>query len=74
MNFFFVVLYTIIICIIFVAGSSDEAFSLALYHFNHTLVTSDLPSPVLQVGERFVLFRALVHKDRLLTTDSYIKP
>ncbi|KAK1898672.1 E3 ubiquitin-protein ligase UBR4 [Dissostichus eleginoides] len=31
-----------------VKGSSDEAFSLALYHFNHTLVTSDLPSPALQ--------------------------
>ncbi|KAK5619189.1 E3 ubiquitin-protein ligase ubr4 [Crenichthys baileyi] len=31
-----------------VKGSSDEVFSLALYHFNHTLVTSDLPSPVLQ--------------------------
>ncbi|XP_057678820.1 E3 ubiquitin-protein ligase UBR4 isoform X1 [Corythoichthys intestinalis] len=31
-----------------VKGSSDEAFSLALYHFNHTLVTSDLPSPSLQ--------------------------
>ncbi|KAK7896704.1 hypothetical protein WMY93_022029 [Mugilogobius chulae] len=31
-----------------VKGSSDEVFSLALYHFNHTLVTSDLPSPALQ--------------------------
>ncbi|KAM6976924.1 E3 ubiquitin-protein ligase UBR4 [Aplochiton taeniatus] len=31
-----------------VKGSSDEEFSLALYHFNHTLVTSDLPSPALQ--------------------------
>lgn len=31
-------------------GSSDEVFSLALYHFNHTLVTSDLPSPALQVA------------------------
>lgn len=33
----------------FSSGSSDEVFSLALYHFNHTLVTSDLPSPALQV-------------------------
>jgi len=33
------------------SGSSDELFSLALYHFNHTLVTSDLPSPALQVKE-----------------------
>uniref|UniRef100_A0A3B4FTU0 Ubiquitin protein ligase E3 component n-recognin 4 n=1 Tax=Pundamilia nyererei TaxID=303518 RepID=A0A3B4FTU0_9CICH len=31
-----------------IKGSSDEVFSLALYHFNHTLVTSDLPSPALQ--------------------------
>ncbi|XP_028980055.2 E3 ubiquitin-protein ligase UBR4 isoform X4 [Esox lucius] len=29
-------------------GSSDEEFTSALYHFNHTLVTSDLPSPALQ--------------------------
>lgn len=35
----------------FLSGSSDEVFSLALYHFNHTLVTSDLPSPALQVSE-----------------------
>lgn len=33
------------------SASSDEVFSLALYHFNHTLVTSDLPSPALQVKE-----------------------
>ncbi|XP_016135663.1 E3 ubiquitin-protein ligase UBR4-like [Sinocyclocheilus grahami] len=31
-----------------VKGSSDEEFSSALYHFNHSLVTSDLPSPSLQ--------------------------
>ncbi|XP_065141997.1 E3 ubiquitin-protein ligase UBR4 isoform X2 [Paramisgurnus dabryanus] len=31
-----------------VKGSSDEEFSSALYHFNHSLVTSDLPSPTLQ--------------------------
>ncbi|CAB1335858.1 unnamed protein product, partial [Coregonus sp. 'balchen'] len=30
-----------------VKGSSDEEFASALYHFNHTLVTSDLPSPAL---------------------------
>ncbi|XP_072569550.1 E3 ubiquitin-protein ligase UBR4 isoform X8 [Paramormyrops kingsleyae] len=29
-------------------GSSDEEFACALYHFNHSLVTSDLPSPTLQ--------------------------
>ncbi|XP_064423992.1 E3 ubiquitin-protein ligase UBR4 [Latimeria chalumnae] len=29
-------------------GSSDEEFAAALYHFNHSLVTSDLPSPALQ--------------------------
>ncbi|KAL1020637.1 hypothetical protein UPYG_G00002740 [Umbra pygmaea] len=29
-------------------GSSDEEFASSLYHFNHTLVTSDLPSPALQ--------------------------
>lgn len=34
-------------------GSSDEVFALALYHFNHTLVTSDLPSPVLQARHFF---------------------
>uniref|UniRef100_A0A673KP75 E3 ubiquitin-protein ligase UBR4 n=1 Tax=Sinocyclocheilus rhinocerous TaxID=307959 RepID=A0A673KP75_9TELE len=31
-----------------VKGSSDEEFASALYHFNHSLVTSDLPSPSLQ--------------------------
>ncbi|KAJ8017247.1 hypothetical protein DPEC_G00015820 [Dallia pectoralis] len=31
-----------------VKGSSDEEFTSALYHFNHSLVTSDLPSPALQ--------------------------
>ncbi|MGH0168045.1 UNVERIFIED_CONTAM: hypothetical protein FKN15_073672 [Acipenser sinensis] len=31
-----------------VKGSSDEEFAAALYHFNHSLVTSDLPSPTLQ--------------------------
>uniref|UniRef100_W5MAW8 Ubiquitin protein ligase E3 component n-recognin 4 n=1 Tax=Lepisosteus oculatus TaxID=7918 RepID=W5MAW8_LEPOC len=31
-----------------VKGSSDEEFASALYHFNHSLVTSDLPSPALQ--------------------------
>ncbi|XP_055747277.1 E3 ubiquitin-protein ligase UBR4 [Salvelinus fontinalis] len=31
-----------------VKGSSDEEFASALYLFNHTLVTSDLPSPALQ--------------------------
>lgn len=31
-------------------GSSDEDFAAALYHFNHSLVTSDLQSPNLQVG------------------------
>nr|XP_054369209.1 E3 ubiquitin-protein ligase UBR4 [Mirounga angustirostris] len=30
-------------------GSSDEEFAAALYHFNHSLVTSDLQSPNLQV-------------------------
>ncbi|KAG2458904.1 UBR4 ligase, partial [Polypterus senegalus] len=29
-------------------GSSDDEFAAALYHFNHSLVTSDLPSPTLQ--------------------------
>nr|XP_033777630.1 E3 ubiquitin-protein ligase UBR4 isoform X4 [Geotrypetes seraphini] len=29
-------------------GSSDEDFAAALYHFNHSLVTSDLQSPTLQ--------------------------
>uniref|UniRef100_A0A4X2KYM1 UBR-type domain-containing protein n=1 Tax=Vombatus ursinus TaxID=29139 RepID=A0A4X2KYM1_VOMUR len=29
-------------------GSSDEEFAAALYHFNHSLVTSDLQSPTLQ--------------------------
>ncbi|XP_075462125.1 E3 ubiquitin-protein ligase UBR4 isoform X4 [Ascaphus truei] len=29
-------------------GSSDEDFAVALYHFNHCLVTSDLQSPTLQ--------------------------
>ncbi|XP_059232403.1 E3 ubiquitin-protein ligase UBR4 isoform X2 [Mustela nigripes] len=29
-------------------GSSDEEFAAALYHFNHSLVTSDLQSPILQ--------------------------
>lgn len=29
-------------------GSSDEEFAAALYHFNHSLVTSDLQSPNLQ--------------------------
>lgn len=38
-------------CFLSLTGSSDEAFSLALYHFNHTLVTSDLPSPALQVRD-----------------------
>lgn len=38
-------------CLISLTGSSDEVFSLALYHFNHTLVTSDLPSPALQVRD-----------------------
>lgn len=33
----------------FSSGSSDEEFASALYHFNHSLVTSDLPSPALQV-------------------------
>lgn len=33
----------------FSLGSSDEEFASALYHFNHSLVTSDLPSPALQV-------------------------
>lgn len=37
-------------------GSSDEEFAAALYHFNHSLVTSDLQSPNLQV---------CVHYDRL---------
>ncbi|XP_017342515.1 E3 ubiquitin-protein ligase UBR4 isoform X1 [Ictalurus punctatus] len=31
-----------------VKGSCDEEFASALYHFNHSLVTSDLPSPALQ--------------------------
>ena len=31
------------------SGSSDEEFAAALYHFNHSLVTSDLQSPNLQV-------------------------
>ncbi|XP_045063212.1 E3 ubiquitin-protein ligase UBR4-like isoform X2 [Coregonus clupeaformis] len=31
-----------------VKGASDEEFASALYFFNHTLVTSDLPSPALQ--------------------------
>ena len=29
-------------------GTSDEEFAAALYHFNHSLVTSDLQSPALQ--------------------------
>ncbi|XP_044852020.1 E3 ubiquitin-protein ligase UBR4 isoform X3 [Mauremys mutica] len=29
-------------------GTSDEEFAAALYHFNHSLVTSDLQSPTLQ--------------------------
>ncbi|XP_078094991.1 E3 ubiquitin-protein ligase UBR4 isoform X5 [Mustelus asterias] len=29
-------------------GSSDEEFAAAIYHFNHSMVTSDLPSPILQ--------------------------
>lgn len=37
------------------SGSSDEVFSLALYHFNHTLVTSDLPSPALQVRDKITV-------------------
>lgn len=37
---------------VLVPGSSDEDFAAALYHFNHSLVTSDLPSPALQVRGR----------------------
>lgn len=39
-------------CLLLSAGSSDEDFAAALYHFNHSLVTSDLQSPNLQVGVR----------------------
>lgn len=36
-------------------GSSDDEFASALYHFNHSLVTSDLPSPALQVRVEWII-------------------
>ncbi len=46
-------------CKLFCPGSSDEEFASALYHFNHSLVTSDLPSPSLQVNSEICFKRNL---------------
>lgn len=55
-------------------GSSDDEFASALYHFNHSLVTSDLPSPSLQVN--FEIFFKNVFKicDKHIVSDDLLSP
>lgn len=60
------------LCFLSLSGSSDEVFSLALYHFNHTLVTSDLPSPALQVRGMIVFSKNLFYIMIILFLNIYI--